>query len=57
MIARRIINALKGVNRVVYDVTSNLPGAERVGVMISTCYLLLWLVSTVVEWVTCFRTF
>jgi hypothetical protein len=56
MIARRIINALKGVNRVVYDVTSNLPGAERVGVMISTCYLLLWLVSTVVEWFTCFRT-
>ena len=56
MTATQIANELKGVNRVVYDVTSNLPGAERVGVMISTCYLLLWLVSTVVEWFTCFRT-
>jgi hypothetical protein len=57
MPAMRIINALKGVNQMVYDVTSNLAGLERAEVMISICYLLLRLVSTVVEWVTCFRTF
>ena len=57
MIARRINDALKGVNQMVYEVTSNLAGLERAGVMISICYLLLRPVSTVVEWVTCFRTF
>jgi hypothetical protein len=40
---------LKGVNRLVYDVTSNLPGTSEWGAIISTCHLLLWLVSTVGE--------
>ena len=29
---RRIINEVRGINRVVYDITSKLPGAHRVGV-------------------------
>ena len=56
MTATRIINELKGVNWVVYDVREQAAGHDRVEVMISTYYLLLWLVPTVVEWFTCFRT-
>jgi hypothetical protein len=56
MAVTQIVNELKGVNRVAYDVRSNA-GHDRVEVMISTYYLLLWLVPTVVEWFTCFRTF
>jgi hypothetical protein len=42
---------------VMYEVREQTAGHDRVEVMISTYYLLLWLVPTVVEWFTCFRTF
>jgi hypothetical protein len=48
MTATQIVNELKGVNRVMYDVREQAAGHDRVEVMISTCYLLLWLVPTVV---------
>ncbi len=55
MTATHAVNELKGVNWVMYDVRKQAAGHDRVEVMIST-YFLLWLVPTVVEWFTCFRT-
>jgi hypothetical protein len=56
MTAMQIVNELKGVSRAMYDVREQAAGHDRVEVMTSTYYLLPWLVPTVVEWFTCFRT-